>query len=596
MFSLLIFCYLFFNQKSLFYHQSTTFITSAYSTNNLYQPSSSNISNNVVKRVTSRNVRPPSCARPTISSLRKMNRTFSLNNVSEAGLNNPNNNKNIAAINNNNNNNNINNPNGNIILPLTKASLAMANASSSSFNSTAFINNNHNNGSRYSTINCGAESPLNMLNESAKFQSKYASSTYLNDTASSNSRKIFQPQQTRTTPRRRTPRNAEEYLLANGVDDTKSFMSKGYYVGSMVNLNEYAGKSTNIPNNNNNQSQNQNEQNTTSSSSSSMQNQSNFKLNQQQQQPQSTSPNDILNESFNSVKRRNSIHDTTSVSLANLNFLNSNFSGGHNNFVAEENHHHHKLIKNNYRNKARSNTTAIVLTNHNNDGNQSDPSQNGDGSTTGGSSLPGSETSSSPNPLKPSKHSLGPLMSAVSKADESLLSPSNNNSNNNSNNHTNNKYMLGGNGSGLDDYDDYEYLERNFGAEPSFNNSPTTNPRNNKNNDTTTNTNVTDYYTDESSYNNEDFKNNNKNSKRNNRFGLNIQNTNTNNNNVSFNNNNNNNNINVLKQQQLIMQQQQHIQQTPSSQITANGMNGWDNGSITSNNSMLSGNSYKNSK
>ena len=568
----------------------------------MYQPSTSNISNNVVKRATSRNVRPPSCARPTISSLRKMNRTFSLNNVSEAGLNNPNlnnNNKNIAAI--NNNINNINNPNGNIILPLTKASLAMANASSSSFNSTAFVNNNnHNNSSRYSNLNGGAESPLNMLNESTKFQSKYASSTYLNDTASSNSRKIFQPQQTRTTPRRRTPRNAEEYLLANGVDDTKTFMSKGYYVGSMVNLNEYAGKSTNIPNN---QSQNQNEQNTTSSSSS-----SNFKLGQQQQQPQSTSPNDMLNESFNSVKRRNSIHDTASVSLANLNFLNSNFSGAHNNnnnLVEEENHHqHHKLIKNNYRNKARSNTTAIVLTNHN-DGNQSDPSQNGDGSTTGGSSMPGSETSSSPNPLKPSKHSLGPLMSAVSKADESLLSPSNNNSNSNSNNHTNNKYMLGGNGSGLDDYDDYEYLERNFGAEPSFNNfnSPPTNQRNNKNNDinTTTNTNVTDYYTDESSYNNEDFKNNNKNSNRNNRFTLNVQsntNNNTNNNNVGFVNNNSNNNINnninVIKQQQIFMQQQhqQHLQiqqQTPSPQITANGINGWDNGSVTSNNSMLSG-------
>ena len=47
-------------------------------------------------------------------------------------------------------------------------------------------------------------------------------------------------------PKRRTPRNAEEFLEAAGID-SDYFANKGYYVGSMYNLNQIGGSSQQPP-------------------------------------------------------------------------------------------------------------------------------------------------------------------------------------------------------------------------------------------------------------------------------------------------------------------------------------------------------------
>ena len=171
-----------------------------------------------------------------------MNRTFSLNNVSEIG-------KGLLAgsVCNGESDDQVQhiqtqiqttmtNANQNIVLPLTQASLAMA-AYSNGFpqsSRSAINSSNHDDSIMRMTL----------MNNANKFNSKYASSNYLNDYSNrsnlSNSGIMSQPQpqHTRTTPRRRTPRNAEEFLKASGVVDTDTFLNKGYYVGSMFNLNE----------------------------------------------------------------------------------------------------------------------------------------------------------------------------------------------------------------------------------------------------------------------------------------------------------------------------------------------------------------------
>ena len=326
------------------------------------------------------------------------------------------------------------------ILPLTQASLAMANAAS-------FSQNN--------------DSVMRMMNDSStKLGSKYASSNFLNELP-----RQFQPQATRTTPRRRTPRNPEEYLLSQGITDPQGYLSKGYYVGSMLDLSQFAKPALDSHN-----VESKADENHPSSSSSSS-------VNAFQKKSQKSFFIDS-----NSIKRRNSVHET-SLSMANLNFM-SNTEMPFDSKSTSRNQKYYRTL-NNY-SKARSMTTNIV-----NAQNQYDERLN-DGSN--GSSATGSDSSSSPTPSMQQKiayrsgsNGLGPLMSAVSKMENlSTISPSSTKTLNTFLEHRYNNE---------DEYDDYEYLERNLGAEPlnsSFN------QRSKKDINTTTNTNVTDYYTDES--------------------------------------------------------------------------------------------------
>lgn len=592
----------------------------AYSTNNIYQASNSNniINNNSSNNTNtnkrqSRVVRPPSCARPTISSLRKMNRTFSLNNVSDVGVT-P---ASAAAIANQRNAGVVNdivtnNNQSNIVLPLTQASLAIANAaqaSSSSFNSnnSRCINNNINNSNN--NDDASLISRMNLLNNSNKYNSRYASSNLLQNDP-------MQPQQTRTTPRRRTPRNAEEFLLAAGVVDTESFLNKGYYVGSMLNLNEFTASSSIAPSqlNASHQMQLQHQQqqqhlqqqhllNPSSSSSSSIHNNGGGNI------PINYKDHNLVHQSMN-LKRRNSIHDSTSVSLANLNFLNSNFQqqmpqqGNNSTLNRRDTSSNSGYFKNtNHYAKNRSATTAIVNQNYdimNGMGQDSGSTTTGGNSSSSSSSGSGSgsDSSSSPTPLLSTQQSqvsgsnnskimntstLGPLMSAVSKMDHH-------------HHHHHHRFFSGG--SVEDEFDDYEYLERNLGADPFS--SPIhkqDKSLNNRMNDinTTTNTNVTDYYTDESnSCNNEDFKhpaNNNINN-------INLQNNNNNNtinqnnNTTLMNNNNNNLNANLTAQNYQFSITNQNNNNNNNLGLNNNN-NNWDHhnhtSSLASSNSIFSG-------
>ncbi len=111
---------------------------------------------------------PPVCARPTISSLCKMNRTFSLNNIFVQQS----------------------QPQQIVLLPVDY--------------------------------------------DDKKTQQRKASES----SASTSSQGSTTPGHIQPTPlKRRTPRNAEEFLEAAGID-SQVFVNKGYYIGSMFNLNE----------------------------------------------------------------------------------------------------------------------------------------------------------------------------------------------------------------------------------------------------------------------------------------------------------------------------------------------------------------------
>ncbi|CAF0704892.1 unnamed protein product [Brachionus calyciflorus] len=519
---------------------STNTMVKTYSTNNLYQANKN--TSNAPKKL-SRVSRPPSCARPTISSLRKMNRTFSLNNVNEVGQ-------------------AVTQQQEPQILPLTQASLAMANAASAS----SFNGNNE------------AVMRMNLLNESSKLGSKYASSNYLNDFT----RNQFQPQQTRTTPRRRTPRNAEEFLLSQGITDPEGYLSKGFYVGSMLDLSKFSKPVENSQNLQNNMSKQEIDlQNPSSSSSSSM---NNFQKNQK---------------SFfldhNGIKRRNSVHETTSMSMANLNYIGTGehmFDNSTMKSNSNKSQNYYRALSN--YNKMRSMTTNII---HDNNTNYEDHSDQINDGSTNGSSATGSDSSSSPTPSMQQKinfhHSngttLGPLMSAVSKMDNlSVISPS---SSKTMNNYLDQRF------NNEDDYDDYEYLERNLGAEPlnsSFN-------QQRKKQDTTTTTNVTDYYTDESnSCHNDDVLSNqfmqqftNQENFLNNKKNMSLA-PNNNNNNITNNLNINNKNINKLGNGNK-NNMQMNINNNHHHQVNNNN-NNWDHTSLASTNSIYSGDdlSYSN--
>ena len=574
-----------------------------------------------------------------------MNRTFSLNNVSDIGSNNTNGqagggqHQAILA------GNDLPINGKNLVVPLTQATINAFNTNSARFN----YSSNNNSSQRNLNLNDNStEESMSQLNYSCKLQSKYASSNYLNDFNSMQQKQQLHqqqqqqqqqqqlkqsqqqlPQRTRTTPRRRTPRNAEEFLMAAGVTDTQSFLNKGYYVGSMLNLHEL-GNSTSRSNNQMNQQHQQQQmqcfdQNgasaavaSSSSSSASGFNGSNKPNN-----------NNIVFKEQNldlQMKRRNSIHDTTSVSMANLNFLNNNFSPNNHNNNMNSNQTSSKAPTQSYfrsngangnsYSKARSHTTAIISLNDNIDENYTQNSNNimnTAGSTSNGSSALPSDSSSSPTPngvshqmKQQTKLTLGPLMSAVSKLENvSLNSPSNG---------TTNLLTFHQQHLNEDDYDDYEYLERNLGAEPSNNISSLKNNNQTTTTNTTTNTNVTDYYTDESnSCNNEDFNQFNNLCKLNkvinaeNMAFLNEQSpVSINNSNTTIaspynNNNNNNNNIqsnnnyyysNNISNKQMNIHQIQAANNNLNSNSNNNTQtmnNGWDHASMISNNTVFSG-------
>ena len=410
-----------------------------------------------------------------------MNRTFSLNNVSDIGKGLTDAVTSVTAADVVTSATQSHAVNQSFVLPLTQASIALAYPEAMHHGSF-------------------------MSQVSGKFSAKYASSAYLSPQ---------QPHVTRTTPRRRTPRNAEEFLKASGVHDTENFLNKGYYVGSMFNLNEatvaasssitkastvtpsqVAPPSLNILNaqisSEASPHQQQPSQHNPSSSSSSSST-TGFKLGGhetpqlQQQQPDS------------SIKRRSSLHETTttttSVSLANLNFLNLNSGAFVSHDVSSASPTPSTAYYRNQTayNKSRSHTTTSATTaavNRPNDEHSDQPE-----SSNGASSATGSDSSSSPLPLKhhhyqqhqhqqqqQQQQHLGPLMSAVSKMGNESAHK----------NHSGYDHLNDG-----DDDDDYEYLERNLGAEPPFN-SPPLLAHHHQHSRNQSQKNNNDYYTDES--------------------------------------------------------------------------------------------------
>jgi hypothetical protein len=111
---------------------------------------------------------PPVCARPTISSLCKMNRTFSLNNI---------------------------------FMQQQQQQIVLL--------------------------------PVDYDDQKHQQQRKPSDSSASTSSQGSTTPGPIQP----TLARRRTPRNAQEFLEASGID-SHVFVNKGYYIGSMFNLNE----------------------------------------------------------------------------------------------------------------------------------------------------------------------------------------------------------------------------------------------------------------------------------------------------------------------------------------------------------------------
>jgi hypothetical protein len=480
-------------------------------------------------------VRPPSCARPTISSLRKMNRTFSLNNVSNVELSLPNEESILEQKVQQRMNNGPN-----MILPLTQATLAVATAS---YNNKIINNYHHHN--NYND-NFDVQSTCSHLSGN-KFQTKYASSAHLNDfnnnyqhNQQTLSRDPFYQQLPKTSARystlttsarrHRTPRNAEEYLQAVGVTDTEYFLNKGFYVGSMLNLNELNNSSSSYSANNN---------------SNVIRESKNSFINN--------------NKTIDNFKQRGSVQEATSISMASLNFLNhfTNNNGTHqndlnSNIITSPSTN----INSRSKNYNRSNTAGILISQQKQNQNENDSDSSTRFSnhhhhhhhhqlidnglvTSHSSSATPSDSSTSPTPPYSNtkettkSNSLRPLMSALDKA-EHLNSPkqqqqsmnndskvagfiqkhcnvilnsrSGGQSNNNLNNHKDSNDLTK---IPMDDpdFDEYEFLERNFGAEPQHqiqnqNNHGTSLK---KDNNSPLNTNINEYYTDESnSIHNED--------------------------------------------------------------------------------------------
>jgi hypothetical protein len=533
---------------------------------------------NTLKKSSTRAARPPSCARPTISSLCKMNRTFSLNNVSDV-----NSNQNQIA-----NNNNINN----ILLPLTQASLSIAANSAAISSSSSFggpnqqMNNNNNNGGQQnmSIINEEKQNNFMLLNQlnrqNLKLSSKYASSNYLNDIGSSYSTIISHKNTTptMTTPRRRTPRNAEEFLHAAGVKDPAQFLNKGFYVGSMFNLNELHNLSSSSQNNNSSNS-NQSENN-----NNNVNNNDNHSLLNNQSCSSSSSMNYFQTPNLNSLKRRSSIQDANSSSMANLN-LNLNSNGTSNRVPNSYFKHQNGGVS------KRAMTTAIHNLHHDQDM-DTGSSDISSASPTPSSLLPQQSTQQA-NHHHRGGSSLGPLMRAVQTISPSAHNNSAISSSSPSSNPKTHKLDAEQN----DFMDDYEYLERNLGAEPKFDIKNQNELNQNKTimakiqNKNVNNTTNTDYFTDESASctNDELLNHNNYKINTNNEFlqtpsFLLPQNS------SPIQTNKNNLNQNMLNNINYNSKQINNLKR-PVNNITSNNNNNnnWDHQSVTSNTSIFSG-------
>ena len=155
-----------------------------------------------------------------------MNRTFSLNNVSAVGL---------SPV-----QKSLLESSTQLqpqVVPLTKASLAAAEKQQQQQHQQQQQQQQQ----EFNMNPIESESLMRMtlLNSAGKLASKYASSNFLNSSDFATTTTL--PTKTRTTaPRRRTPRNAQEFLQAAGVPDPEAYLTKGYYVGSMLNLSELA--------------------------------------------------------------------------------------------------------------------------------------------------------------------------------------------------------------------------------------------------------------------------------------------------------------------------------------------------------------------
>ena len=297
------------------------------------------------------------------------------------------------------------------------------------------------------------------------------------------------------------------------MPDPEAYLTKGYYVGSMLNLSELAptAPDTEMPGHHphtNFMSQQYSQMAPVSSSSSSSTNGcfTNNNNNNKNQSLVKHSHDD--SQLSNNLQRRTSVHEATSISMANLNFLNSNFNATGkcqqgSSFMARQ--------KSSY-GKQRAATTAILDTDFAEHQHETLTTTT---TTTTGSSAPSSDSSSSPNPMVARAGpkvttGLGPLMSAVTKLESvgMISSPRNG-----LGGFIEHRFFNGAQGADLDhdqdqdqdDFDEYEYLEKNFGAEPPFSSNALLSQRrsleggnSNLLENTTTNTNVTDYYTDES--------------------------------------------------------------------------------------------------
>ena len=141
-----------------------------------------------------------------------------------------------------------------------------------------------------------ASSPTSMNHHENNAPNTFFSPLSLKSTSSSNSTAntgvLKQPQPTQSHPKRRTPRNAEEFLEAAGID-SEFFANKGYYVGSMFNLNDLKPVA---------------------------------KSQQKEKQEDEVIVKRPIQRSLSLMKRKNSLVETASMSMANLNLFNQQFN------------------------------------------------------------------------------------------------------------------------------------------------------------------------------------------------------------------------------------------------------------------------------
>ena len=172
-------------------------------------------------------------------------------------------------------------------------------------NIEAIVDLNKTSSSSTTSTTTSSSSPTSMNNEHQLQQNTFFSPLSLKSTSSTNStnnnvKHHHHQQQTISShhPKRRTPRNAEEFLEAAGID-SDYFVNKGYYVGSMYNLNQIQATTGSVDAPQKKGIPQQNES-------------------KKQLQP--------VHRSLSLIKRKNSLTETPSMSLANLNVFNQEYN------------------------------------------------------------------------------------------------------------------------------------------------------------------------------------------------------------------------------------------------------------------------------